>query len=917
MARTITIEPQKLIGFAPDLPQDTPGAFQDCDNIIPTLIGFKAAASPVNAGLAALSAPALGSALISRLDGTDRQFAGTASAMYENVSGTWNNVSRTGGYTLGTSATWRFAGFGNESLAVNGTDVLQTSLDGSFTNVPVSLQSISITAQGSGYTSTPTVTISPPNVTGGVPATATAVTSGTLSTITVTGAGAGYAYPPYVYISGGSGDGTAQVQATITGSVSRLYVVSGGMGYTSAPTVSITGAGGTGAAANAIIGTTATGTATIASGAVTGVTVVAGPWVSNALLGASGTSYSGAGYTAIPTVTFSAPTSGTTAQGTALVALMPNGTYSVVGVTITTAGSGYTTAPTVTFSAPSTAGQVVGFQMTAVGSGYNSIPTITITGGGATTNATAFCDVCGVVNGTAIVDSGAAFTSAPTLTCTPPNINQCVLSSTVVGGVLKDLIIYNPGTGYTTAPTITITGGGATTNATATCTIGAGGYVNSVTITGAGAGYTSAPTVTVTAPVVSSATATLTAAIVESLTAINFVSAGSGYTSNPTVTLSGGGVSDANQAKATAQIVQAPVGEVIFVANGQVFICNCSSPQELSGGDFWSCSGIYDQTQWDFENEQTLAAYGQLIDTPGPITAGTSLGPNAIIFKGSSMYFGTQTGYPVGWDFQAISKIVGASCQEAVVNAGSTLFFVGPDDFYAYQGYGLPTPIGQNVRRWFFNTMNPTYKDVMSSYYDQEQRVIYWAFVSNNSPNGEIDTCITYNWTTQTWGRMDMNMQCFVQILNGQITYAGLGTLYPTYNSLPDISYNSPFWIDYRVTPGYFDNTNTLQALAGASTGASITTNLFGDQRFHSTMQQFFVGFYTLPTAGTATWQGREAQGMTDPTQIATNATGAFVPKDARIDVDCNARWHNLVINFTGDFEAISWFPTMVQNGIN
>lgn len=55
----------------------------------------------------------------------------------------------------------------------------------------------------------------------------------------------------------------------------------------------------------------------------------------------------GTGYTSAPTVTFSAPTSGTTATGTATI---QNGV--VVSVTITDPGSGYTTAPTVTFSAP-------------------------------------------------------------------------------------------------------------------------------------------------------------------------------------------------------------------------------------------------------------------------------------------------------------------------------------------------------------------------------------------------------------------------------------------------------------------------------------------------------------------------------------------------------------------------------------
>jgi hypothetical protein len=57
----------------------------------------------------------------------------------------------------------------------------------------------------------------------------------------------------------------------------------------------------------------------------------------------------GLGYATAPTATFSAPTSGTTATGTAVIA---NG--SVVGVNLTSAGTGYTTAPTITIAAPAT-----------------------------------------------------------------------------------------------------------------------------------------------------------------------------------------------------------------------------------------------------------------------------------------------------------------------------------------------------------------------------------------------------------------------------------------------------------------------------------------------------------------------------------------------------------------------------------
>lgn len=920
MARKLDIEPQQLKGFAPDLDPSTPGIFQDCNNVIPTLVGFKAAPSPVSAGLPALSSPVLGSALIARLDGTDRQFAGTATGMFENVGSSWVEQSRSGGYNLGTSSQWRFAAFGNESLAVNGVDVLQTTLDGKFTNVPVSIQDITITKPGKGYTSAPTVTIAEPDLLTGIRATATAISSGTLDQVTITSAGVGYSYAPAVIVSGSNGDGTAVVQSTISAAVSRVTVAAGsaGSGYVTAPTVSITGGGGTGAAATAIIGTQATATAAITSGAVTGVTLNAGPWSSTSMLGATNGVLAGAGYTVVPTVTFSAPSTGTTATGTASVVVMPGGYFALTGIAITNAGSGYTTAPTVTIAAPTTVGMVVGFAVTSSGSGYNSVPTVALTGGSAAVEAQAFASTCGVVIDTDIASIGAGFTSNPTLTCSPPAINQAVFSVGIGSDkTLKYLTIVNPGSGYTTAPTITITGGGATTNATATCTINSGGFVSGITITNAGAGYTSVPTLTVSGPTVSAATATMTVTTKQALTGIQITNAGSGYTKTPVVSISGGGVADENQATAKATIVQAPVGKIIFVANGQVFVCNCSLPQQVAAGDFWFASGIYDHTQWDYTNQQTLCAYGQLIDTPGPITAGTSLGPNAILFKSNSMYFGTQTGYPIGWEFQAVSKNVGAPCQEAVVNTGTSLFFIGPDDFYAYQGNGLPAPIGHGVRRWFFNTLNPSYKDKMSSFYDQDQRVIYWGFVSNQSESGDIDTCIAYNWTTNTWGRINLGMQGFVQILNGQITYNGLGELYTDWDNLPNVSFDSSFWINFRLTPGYFDTSNTLQALAGTSNTATITTCAFGDDMYYTGMQQFRMRFKQEPTSGTALWQGRTTLGLIDPTKINTQNTGPFVVSDARFDVDYTARWHNLIISFDGDFEMLQWYPVLVKRGSN
>lgn len=75
-----------------------------------------------------------------------------------------------------------------------------------------SVGTITITSGGSGYSAAPTVTISAPNETGGVQATATATISGGIVTaITITEPGTGYTSAPTITFSSGAASATATV----------------------------------------------------------------------------------------------------------------------------------------------------------------------------------------------------------------------------------------------------------------------------------------------------------------------------------------------------------------------------------------------------------------------------------------------------------------------------------------------------------------------------------------------------------------------------------------------------------------------------------------------------------------------------------------------------------------------------------
>ena len=118
------------------------------------------------------------------------------------------------------------------------------------------ITALTITSFGSGYVTTPTITI----------------TSGITGTSNIV-AGSGYTNGIYpLVVTGGGGSGCSGSFTISGGVLSSIVIGNAGTGYTSAPTLSFPGAGaGTGASAIATLGTGASVTAVIGSGATASI----------------------------------------------------------------------------------------------------------------------------------------------------------------------------------------------------------------------------------------------------------------------------------------------------------------------------------------------------------------------------------------------------------------------------------------------------------------------------------------------------------------------------------------------------------------------------------------------------------------------------------------------------------------------
>ena len=315
---------------------------------------------------------------------------------------------------------------------------------------------------GSGYTSTPTVTFTAAPVSGST-ATAVAITTSragvrSIQEILLTNAGYGYTVAPTIYITGGGGVGAAATCSieTVQKGIISVSVDGGGSGYSIVPSVSIE-APSAGAGATASIG---------AGGTVTALTIT----------------NPGAAYTATPSVIVQTPPTRTGVLSTSTLSAAGSGysvgSYSLIPYSGVTGAGG--TSAIIEVTSVNGSGAITGITTSYGGFGYSSSGIYYLFGG----NNAGRISITSVTTGIG---------------------TTAVVTATISENKVTALSITNPGSGYTTTPTVTISNvdsikDSSLARAVIVAGITTGNIVNVVRIRNPGIGYTVAPSVTIADP---------------------------------------------------------------------------------------------------------------------------------------------------------------------------------------------------------------------------------------------------------------------------------------------------------------------------------------------------------------------------------------------------------------------------------
>lgn len=349
----------------------------------------------------------------------------------------------------------------------------------------------------------------------------------------------------------------------------------------------------------------------------------------------------------------------------------------------------------------------------------------------------------------------------------------------------------------------------------------------------------------------------------------------------------------------------APKADLCETAAGFVMLANCDDTGTgLATGfgdqtDRWWCSGINDDATWA-PSLSVQCASGRLVDAPGPIRALRRLGPNLVAYKDKAVFVGTYVGAQSGvWQWTLIPGDIGCSSQEAVVNIGTAHLFIGETDIYAFDG-SRPSSIGSPLRQWFFARLNRSYQYQIAALHDRVNSLVYWFYPSVNSTSGALDEAIVYNYRAQRWGVVTRAIEMPIELVLGAITYDSLGTLYATYDDLPAIPYDSPFWIASSPVPALIGTDHRPYTVGGVAGSWSFAGNLYGDEQVVSLVSRANVRWLTKPAAASLVhrYSMDEGAALTSGAAVAMGANGRF-------DLLRSARWHQDAMSGSGDAELV------------
>jgi hypothetical protein len=342
----------------------------------------------------------------------------------------------------------------------------------------------------------------------------------------------------------------------------------------------------------------------------------------------------------------------------------------------------------------------------------------------------------------------------------------------------------------------------------------------------------------------------------------------------------------------------------------------------------WVSSAPGNDAIWTL-NVNDLSASGFLQSAPGAITGLATLRTYATAFKEHALYIGAFVGPPFVWDWQPVSHQVGTLSNDGIVNALDVLYFVGPDDFYSFDGSNV-TAIPNGLKQWFFGTpgapgtgyAHPSFLNKIQGRYDSTAGVIYWHFVSvNSAPSGQLDTYVSFNRRVNRWnvGHLNITNVLHDQYISSGTTYDQFASRYHQYQNLPHETYGSNLFAPATgVQQALFLPNNALYTYSGAPSSGYVQLGDLGDPGGLTRVNNLFGMFGIYPAVNPATGNRGTVNTFSRPilgSPLTPRLTNIALGIRSDYSVRQTDYWHQFQFMFTNDAELQAIQADIVEAG--
>ena len=238
---------------------------------------------------------------------------------------------------------------------------------------------------------------------------------------------------------------------------------------------------------------------------------------------------------------------------------------------------------------------------------------------------------------------------------------------------------------------------------------------------------------------------------------------------------------------------------------GFVFLANLKE-----GGTVYNSRLRWSQLQnprlWhNNEDDSGMAGFVDVDDVDGEIVAIKKLNDILVVYKEKGIVAITFTGGDTVFSKELITTKTGLVSSDSIVELPHSHIFVGDDNIYEFDGSSIQ-PIGDSIKDYFFNTLNPSNKDKIIGYYDDSNDEVLFAYddsvkiiesglsqeeLNNMSMKENRRMAITFNTLNKTWSKREMYITAIGKFCqNEDLIIDKVNTLIKDTNRPIDSNYN-------------------------------------------------------------------------------------------------------------------------------